>query len=386
MTKSPFKIIWVNSADDIDSTLWNECFSKDIEGYWWYKTLEQSKLDDQFQFLYGVLLQNKIPIGIVPCFIMAVPIELVLPDFISSIVRKIGQYIPSFLHQRTLFIGSPCIDEGHIGIKPGLNLNTLVPIINEACEQRAKESHTPLLVWKDFSNDYSSALSQLTSDYGMIKAISFPGTTLHLDKFNSYESYLNSLSGMHRHNFKKHVSKSKNLIELDTTIVTMPDDVLIDEIFDLFWGTYLKGKTKFEQLNKTFFINISRLPTSIYIILRDQKTNKLVAFMLCFRLNSKIINKFIGIDYTQPKETSLYYRLWEEAVTWAIKSGVNELQSGQTGYSIKMRTGNELVPLFNYIKHRNIFINWIFKLIAKHINWATLDEDLKPYNHKKNRN
>ncbi len=68
--------------------------------------------------LTALISLNGEPIAIAPAFIMDVPIELVMPPIILPIVKLIGKVIPSFLYQRTFFIGSACSDEGHIGIDP----------------------------------------------------------------------------------------------------------------------------------------------------------------------------------------------------------------------------------------------------------------------------
>src|SRR5256885_3667648 len=138
--------------------------------------------------------------------------------------------------------------------------------------------------------------------------------------------------GPHRHNLKKKLRRSRERGELDSSRIQSPPQETLDEIFALFWQTYEHGKTKFERLTPAFFSAIAKEPVSHFILLRDPKTNRLVAFMLCFALGSRAINKFIGLDYAYSDDWYLYFRLWEAAVTWASSTGANELQSGQTGY------------------------------------------------------
>jgi hypothetical protein len=101
--------------------------------------------------------------------------------------------------------------------------------------------------------------------------------------------------------------------------------------------------------------------------------------MLCFVLGEQVINKFIGIDYSQPKEWFLYFRLWEAAVDWTLSKGATSIQSGQTCYAPKIELGHELVPLTNYCAHRNRLIHWIYASAANTVNWDTLDADLAVY-------
>ena len=132
------------------------------------------------------------------------------------------------------------------------------------------------------------------------------------------------------------------------------------EIFALFWQTYEKGKTKFERLNQEFFQQIAQCPESHFILLRKVSDGKLAAFMLCFKVGGRVINKFIGIDYSASTNSFLYFRLWQEVVIWALGTGATELQSGQTGYSAKLEIGNKLVPLTNYCKNYNPIVHRLY--------------------------
>ncbi len=102
----------------------------------------------------------------------------------------------------------------------------------------------------------------------------------------------------------------------------------------------------------------------------------MVAFMLCFLLDGKAINKFIGIDYRQTPEAFLYFRLWDAALTWAGSAGAQVLQSGQTGYSAKLLLEHRLQPLTNWCVHRNRLVHAVYRHVAATVSWATLDPDL----------
>jgi hypothetical protein len=111
------------------------------------------------------------------------------------------------------------------------------------------------------------------------------------------------------------------------------------------------------------------------VLLRQAGSGRLIAFMLCFDCGPRLVNKFIGIDYTIP-DAFLYFQLWAAAVDWASALGFAEIQSGQTGYSAKLEIGNHLVPLTNFARHRNPLVHAVFAWQAKGINWKTIDNDL----------
>src|SRR5262249_40431991 len=124
------------------------------------------------------------------------------------------------------------------------------------------------------------------------------------------------------------------------------------------------------------FRRIAEQEVSYFVLLRHPQTNQLVAFMLCFHVGSRVINKFIGFDYSFAGNWFLYFRLWEQAIEWASRMNATEFQSGQTGYRANLDLGHALVPLYNYCRHRNPLLHRLFAYVARSISWATLDEDL----------
>src|SRR5262249_24302431 len=158
------------------------------------------------------------------------------------------------------------------------------------------------------------------------------------------------------------------------SVVQQPSQELLADIFALFWRTYEKAKTKFERLTPSFFQRIAAEEVSYFVLLRQPESDTLVAFMLCFRIGSRMVNKFIGLDYSYNGDWFLYFRLWEEAVEWASRTHATELQSGQTGYAGKLDLGHTLIPLTNYCHHQNPVLHYLFAFIARSISWQTLDE------------
>ena len=136
-------VVFVRAASDIDAALWDACFPPPLEGRWWYEALERSHLDDQFTFLYGVISRDGTPIGIAPAFVMNFPVSLVAPDALKPLLPLLGR----LAHPKTLFIGSPCADEGTVGLVPGTDgqaaLSALqsTPFTRAFCRMRWRQRH-----------------------------------------------------------------------------------------------------------------------------------------------------------------------------------------------------------------------------------------------------
>jgi hypothetical protein len=376
LVKKGITVVFHRLAGEIPADLWNRCMPPPIEGLWWYQTLESSLLDDQFEFGYAVVWHDAEPLAIAPLFTMDVPIEIVAPPAVAWLLRQVGRVWHRLLYQRTLFVGSPCSEEGTVGLVPGVELATIAPTLQGALLDRAKNIGADMIVWKDFPEKTWPALRVLCESEGLFEIVSFPNTVVR-QFAGGFEAYLERLSGRRRYRLRKKLRRSHSVTNLHTEVVVQPDDALLDEVWLLFQNTYAKAKIKFERLTRKFWQVITQQDVSYLIVLRDAGTNKPVAFMLAFLAPEFAINKFIGIDYSQGKESYLYFRLWEEFVRWAQRRGALALQSGQTGYSAKLSLGHELVPLSNFARHRNPVIHRVFALVAKGVSWSTLDADLR---------
>ena len=375
MSAPGYSVRFLESESQIDPTLWDACFAPPIEGRWWYSTLEQSGLDDQFSFLYGVIHRDGVAVGIAPAFVMDFPVALVALPRLQRGIESLGRIFPWLVRPRTLFVGSPCADEGTVGLVRGVDSRSALFALQLALETQARVLGAVLLVWKDFPMSCSADLEWLAKQRRLFRVVSFPGTIVEFPARNK-EAYFAALKGTRRHILRKKLRRSAEKIDIRVEIVQRPDHRTLEVLFGLFWQTYEKATTRFEKLNRRFFEIVAIRPESHFIVLRERSSDEMIAFMLCFDMGSRIINKFIGVEYRRPRDWLLYFRLWDAAVEWALSRGADAIQSGQTGYAAKIETGHRLVPLTNYCAHRNPVVHAFGRACARHINWSTLDDDL----------
>jgi hypothetical protein len=360
-------ISFAGRAGEIDHALWNACFPPPLEGRWWYEALERSQLEDQFAFLYAVLRDGDRAVGIAPAFVMQFPLSLVAPDVLKPLLPLLG----SLAHPKTLFVGSPCADEGTVGLLPSIDRRAALLALHQALRAKAQELNAPLIVWKDVPPHTAEDLARLP---GMFRVVSFPGTLVELGADKA--AYLAGLKGSRRHNVLKKVRRSVTHVAVRTEVLQNPDASALSAIYALFRQTYERSTTRFERLTPEFFAHIAEVPCARFIVLREAKSGDMLAFMLVFELGTRLINKFVGIDYRRPGEWQLHFRLWDTVVDYALSRGLRQIQSGQTGYAPKIETGHRLVPLVNFCQHRNPVVHRIAAAAARRIDWATLDEDL----------
>jgi len=375
MNVQPYEVEFLKKASQIPDDLWDACFQVPGEGRWWYEALEQSGIDDQFTFFYGLIKHLGCPVGIAPVFAMDMPVEQVAPQAFLRLLRLVGKIVPSVLRQRTLFVGSPILDESRVGLISHVNRRAALLALEVALEAKAGELRASLIVWKDFPESSSADLNWLSQQRRLFRVISLPNTVVEFSSHRK-EDYFSAMKGSRRRKLKTKLRRSREQVALSVEIVRHPNAKTLDDIFRLFWQTYEKSKSKFERLNHQFFEVFAKKQATLFIILREKITSEMIAFMLCFDMGERLINLFIGMDYTRPKEWMLFFRLWEAAVDVALSRGFTAIVSGRSSYEAKIETGHKLVPLNNYCRHSNILLHTIYRIVAQKIDWASLDQAL----------
>jgi Acetyltransferase (GNAT) domain len=375
MNLHAYEVEFFKTASQIPNGLWEACFQPPAEGRWWYETLDQSGIDDQFAILYGLIRHLGRPVGIAPVFVMDLPVEEFAPQEFLRLLRLVGKIVPSILFQRTLFVGSPVVEESIVGLTPDVNRRAALLSLQVALEKKANELRAPLIVWKDFPESTSADLNWLSHQRRFFRVTSLPNTVVEFSS-NRKEDYFAAMKGSRRHNLKKKLRRSREHVAIGVEIVQRPDAKTLDDIFGLFWQTYEKSATKFVRLNRKFFEVIAEKQPAHFIILREKVTGEMIAFMLCFDMGVQLINAFTGMDYSRPKEWMLYFRLWDAAVDLALTRGFTAIVSGRSSYEAKIAIGHKLVPLNNYCRHRNIILHNIYRIFAQTIHWASMDDAL----------
>jgi hypothetical protein len=375
MNVQPYEVEFLKKASQVPSELWEACFNVPGEGRWWYEALEQSGIEDQFTLFYGLIKHLGCPVGIAPVFVMDIPVEQVAPQEFLRLLRLIGKIVPSVLYQRTLFVGSPILDESRVCLISHVNRRAALLALQIALEAKGGELRASLIIWKDFPESSSIDMNWLSHQRRLFRVISLPNTIVELPSRRK-EDYFAAMKRSRRQNLQRKLRRSREQVALSVEIVQRPDAKTLDDIFSLFWQTYEKSTSKFERLNHKFFEVFADQQATLFIILREKVSDEIVAFRLCFDMGERLISMFIGIDYSRPKEWMLFFRLWEAAIDVALARGFTAIVSGRSSYAVKIETGHKLVPLNNYCRHSNILLNIIYGIVAQRVDWASLDEAL----------
>jgi uncharacterized protein len=368
----------VDSASAIRPEIWTQLVGDRVEGFHFFQTLEAARLSD-FTFHYAVVSQDGKPVLLAPLFTADFNLGIAVDSGpLKNIIHGLRKIFPRLLIMKTLFCGSPFGENGFVGILPDEAKNpdvirTLFLALDTFCAQKG----VPLIMFKDFLEENQPLLRPLLRE-GFFETPSFPNVSLALP-FKSIEEYLRALSYHTRKELRRKIKKALAFEPIDVKVV---NDVapIIDQLYTLYLNTYRAGTVRFEKLTKDFFLEICRhLPGQAKYFLYTIN-NRLVAFNLCLLDGDTLIDKFIGLDYALARQYNLYFYTWYYNIEWCLNNGVRHYQVGQTDYGPKLHLGGELVPLLVLLRHRDAFLNQIFRQLAKFFSPASTDELLKDLN------
>ncbi len=372
MPKISCKIL--DNINQIDKKDWDAVFGDIPESYPFYKALGNSELPD-FVFYYLVIYRDTEIALIAPLFSADFNLDIAVEGRISKVIKFIRKFFPRFLILKTLFCGTPFGEYGVLGIRQDFQDDPrLIPLLLEGTKDLSVKINAPLIIFKDFLKQSMLFLGALTQQ-GYSKVESFPTVLLDLN-FASFEDYLKSLGSSTRKSLKKKLKQASIRGKIEVKVVQEIEGQ-VDQIVKLYENTYREGLTKFERLTEKFFLQVTRdlYPhTRFFLYYVD---GKLAAFNLCFAYPDLLIDKFIGFDYDISNYYNLYFVSWAYNIKWCIDNSLCHYHPGQTDYQPKIRLGGRIIPLYAYLKHKNIFFNLLLKLLIPILKPENFDKDIR---------
>lgn len=327
------------TAARLDPALWRSAFAGHCLDHRYYEAVEAS-LRDQFDFRYALLTHERSGRrAIQPFFFVNQAITAGLPR------RLLPSWAKRILSVKMAVAGCAA-GEGGLGCAEPWALDAF----EEAFAACARHEGARLLLFKDFSSPYR-ALFQRMLPRGYRRVPSMPGARLALD-FASFEEYLQTRIGPSvRNNLRRHFRDSalRGSLTLEITANAAP---FLGEIVPLYLQTHERSSFQFERLNAAYFAELgSRMPNRARFFLWRESRGRLLAFALCLQHGGTLHYLNLGLDYAEALPRHLYFVVWRDLVTWALRSGLREIATGQLNYETKFRLGFRLAPLDLYARH-----------------------------------
>jgi len=360
------------NIDKIGKQDWDDVFGDIPESYPFYKALENSEFSE-FKFYYLVAYDdNRIEL-IAPLFTADFNLDIAVEGWPAKVIGFIRKIFPRFMILKTLFCGSPFGERGVLGIKQGFKDNSeIIPLLLEEIKNCSIRVNAPLVIFKDFLKQDTLFLDALIPR-GYSRVESFPTVGLELN-FTSFDDYLKILGKSDHRYLSRKLKQAYSRGKIEVKVV---QDIAseIDQIYELYENTYQKGATKFEHLTKKFFLQIAHDPSSRFFLYYVD--GRLAAFNLCFIHDNLFIDKFIGFDYEISRQFKLYFVSQAYNIQWCLSNSLCYYYSGQTNYETKLRLGGKLITLYAYLKHKNMFLNSLLRLIIPIFKPDNFDQNIR---------
>ena len=358
-------------VSEIPAEDWNKVFPDVLEGYDFYRTLDDSGLG-QFTFYYIMVYDGEAPAGAAACFLMKYPLDTSIRGPLKHITNSVRKRLPDILSVSALICGMP-LGSGGIGISG--DTAAVMDAILRGMEQIAAEKKAAVLAFKDFDKSYAKALDPLRKR-GFSKLDSLPYAELEI-RFKDFEEYLKSLSGATRYDLRRKFKKADNLVKIGLEIADRIEGGVLQDVYDLYLDTVAKHDMGFELLTADFFRNISaNMPGKVKFFLWRIE-GKLAAFQLSLVSDDVMIDYYVGFDYSIAHKYHLYFIRFRDSLNWCIEHGIKKYEIGATGYEPKRRLDFDFRPLYIYAKFRNRMIRPIFNLMCRFLSFENFDPDLK---------
>ena len=361
----------VSKITQIPADDWNKVYPDVLENYDFYRTLDESGMD-QFSLFYIAVYDRKTPVAATACFIMNYPLDTSINGPLRRVTNSIRKVTPNIFSLKAVICGMP-MGQGRIGIS-GDN-DAVMKVILRRMEQVAKKNKAPIVAFKDFDRTYTKMLDHLQGK-GFTKLDSLPTTMLNV-WYKDFEEYMTTLSGASRYDLRRKFKKVDGHVKFDFKIVNALSEGELREVYKLYLEIVAKHDMGFELLPMDFF---KRLPVNMpgrtkYFLWRID--GKLVMFLLGLVSKDMFIDYYVGLDYSVTHKYHLYFVKFRETLNWCIENKIKQYEMGITGYEPKRRLGFDFVPLYIYAKLRNRALRPAFNLICNFLKFENFDPALK---------
>lgn len=218
-----------------------------------------------------------------------------------------------------------------------------------------------------FSNFTENNYLPIPKSYGTFDVD--PSMYFELDKqWSTFKDYLTSFTSKYRVRANKVFEKSKNITHRQLS----NDEILSykDTLYELYKSVAENADFNMSFLGNNYFQMVKKELGDLFIIDAYFLEDKMIGFSSFFIDNKVLHIHYIGIDYNFNNEYKLYHKMLFDFVEYGINQKVDSIDFGRTATEIKSTLGAIPIPMKNFIKLNNRFINVFIHKILKNFSIA----------------
>lgn len=225
---------------------------------------------------------------------------------------------------------------------------------------------SPLLSAAD--NAFAEALARALAEHGFIAVEGQALAYVPID-FSSLDEYVARLSKNRRSNLRRKLkSRARLRIERIPTGAAFASDVRVDACYALFDAVYAQSDIHFDKLTRDFFAEVLRDASNggTMFEYRDEASDALLGWNLCFEHGGKLIDKYIGLSYPAAREANLYFVSWAVNLEYALERGLTHYVAGWTDPEVKAQLGASFTMTRHAVFIRNPALRALGRRFSSH--------------------
>jgi hypothetical protein len=344
-----------------------------------YYELAHDALGHQFDHYYLLLQDHSGKTrAIQPFLIVNQDLVTGMPKPMRRTVEAIRRRFPSTLVMRMLMVGCSA-GEGHL-VRDEVtgSIEWVAQALSESLQPVARKFKAAMIVMKDFPKVYRKALRPFKR-HGYARVPSMPGSRLDLN-FKDFEDYLSSkLSHKTRKNLRSKYRKAAATGAPVTMEVISDIEPHIDELYPLYRQVLERSQYRFEELTKSYFVQISRRMPERALFFVWRQEGKAIAFSSCAGHDGVLRDHYIGLDYKVALDQHLYFVTFRDIVTWAIENKYHTYYSAPLNYEPKYHLRHDLVPLDLYVRTSWDLLNPLFRMVVPYLEPTRYDPIIRKF-------
>ncbi len=377
VTTSFGSAVVVNRIPEVDAATWAAGLQHQANDHRYYE-LTHDSLGQQFEHYYLLLRDHTgTTRAIQPFLIVNQDLVTGMPKAFRKAMESMRKRFPNTLVMRMLMVGCSA-GEGHI-VRDATTGSTewVTHALKEALQPVSRRFRAAMIVLKDFPKSYRKSLRPLRRA-GYARVPSMPGSRLDLN-FKSFEEYLQTkLSHKTRKNLRSKYRKAAAGPVVTMEVVSNIEP-FIDEVYPLYRQVLEKSQYKFEELTKSYFVQISRRMSERALFFIWRQNGRAVAFSSCAGHEGVLRDHYIGLDYKVALENHLYFVTFRDIVTWAIQNKYHTYYSAPLNYEPKYHLRHDLVPLDLYVRTVWDWINPLFRAVVPYLEPTRYDPMIRKF-------
>ncbi|MDR3388498.1 MAG: GNAT family N-acetyltransferase [Rudaea sp.] len=351
------QVLIANSIEAIGRDEWNRLFPAELEDWHYYQAVERAGLPG-FDWLYFGVREDGVLRAVVPAFVTDYRLDTTLTGRLRNVTNAIARIFPGLLRQRMLSLGSPVGEVCHLGFAPGTDAAMqcrLLGAIMEKVEEYTMQHRIGMIAVKDASAAQDDVWTLVAQAHRLRRQPGLPTALLDVH-FASLDDYLRALSPGTRKDMRRKLRPGARLrVEWRNNV-----DDIIDDVVRLYRSTFANAELNFEELTPGYFSGVLRELGDRASCVTYWLDERIVAFNLVLHDGRRLLDKFLGMDYTVAREYNMYFFTWMENVRYCIERGLPLYQSGQGLHREKLRLGSRLSANWLWYRHRNRLLDFIF--------------------------